>query len=86
MSAREKLIRFVTAAVGRVPEAPRDPETGRAVADLHRYVDQVLAEHAHELAEKIRNSEHLRDFTDDHMGDVYEAANLIDLEVSSDGS
>jgi hypothetical protein len=38
--------------------------------------------HAHELAEKIRNSEELRDFTDDHMSDCNAAADFIDPEVS----
>lgn len=41
----------------------------------------VLEEHAHELAEKIRNSEELRDFTDDHMSDCIAAADFIDSEV-----
>lgn len=33
---------------------------------------------AHELAEQIRNSDELRDLTDDHMSDCYAAADLID--------
>ena len=37
---------------------------------------------AHELAEKIRNSEELRDRTDDHMGDCNAAADLIDPECT----
>lgn len=45
---------------------------------LDDIVTQLLAEHAHELAEKIRNSKELRDLTDDHMHDVNAAANLID--------
>lgn len=36
---------------------------------------------AHELAEKIRNSEELRDLTDDHMSDCNAAADLIDPEA-----
>lgn len=43
--------------------------------------DEILNDHAHELAEKIRNSEWLRDFTDDHMSDCNAAADLIDPEV-----
>lgn len=31
-----------------------------------------------EAADLIRNSEELRDLTDDHMGDCYAAADLID--------
>lgn len=38
----------------------------------------VLDEHAHQLAEEIRNSEQLRDATDDHMSDCNMAADLID--------
>lgn len=37
--------------------------------------------HAHRLAEQIRNSEALRDATDDHMSDCNMAADLIDPEV-----
>lgn len=56
--------------------------------------ERIKREHAHELAEKIRNSEELRDATDDHMGDCLMAADLIDpevpdgrrLEEDSDGS
>ena len=44
-------------------------------------VTNLLNEHAHELAEKIRNSKCLRDFTDDHMSDCNAAADLIDPEV-----
>ena len=57
---------------------------GALMADGHNYawalavVNSVLDEHAHELAEKIRNSKELRDLTDDHMHDVNAAANLID--------
>lgn len=39
---------------------------------------QVRDEHARELAERIRNSEELRDLTDDHMSDCNAAADLID--------
>ena len=38
----------------------------------------VLDEHAHQLAEEIRNSEQLRDATDDHMSDCNMAADVID--------
>jgi uncharacterized membrane protein len=43
-----------------------------------RPVHNLLDEFAHELAERIRNSEELRDRTDDHMGDCNAAADLID--------
>ena len=36
---------------------------------------------AHELAEEIRNSKRLRDYTDDHMSDCNMAADEIDPEV-----
>jgi hypothetical protein len=38
----------------------------------------VLDEHARELANKIRSSDKLRNLTDDHMHDVFAAADLID--------
>jgi hypothetical protein len=38
----------------------------------------LLAAHARELAERIRNSEALRNFTDDHMSDMNEAAAELD--------
>lgn len=41
----------------------------------------VLKQHAHQLAEQIRNSEELRDATDDHVSDCLMAADLIDPEV-----
>jgi hypothetical protein len=43
----------------------------------------MLDAYAHELAEKIRNSKRLRDYTDDHMSDMYEAADEIDPEVTN---
>ncbi|MGW0930684.1 hypothetical protein [Streptomyces sp. NPDC002644] len=45
--------------------------------------DEILNEHAHELAEKIRHSERLIEFTDDHMSDMYEAADEIDPKVET---
>jgi hypothetical protein len=69
VSAREKLY----AAVMRGgPHSPDRSEQASACIDAF----------AHELAEEIRNSESLRDFTDDHMGDCNAAADLIDPEVS----
>lgn len=47
-------------------------------AEAERMVDDVL----HEAAERIRNSKRLRDYTDDHMSDCYEAANEIDPEAT----
>ncbi|WP_030777280.1 hypothetical protein [Streptomyces sp. NRRL S-920] len=49
-----------------------------------RRLQELLDTYAHELAEKIRNSRRLRDYTDDHMGDCLAAADLIDPEVSDD--
>lgn len=46
---------------------------------------RLLDAYAHELAEKIRNSKELRDYTDDHMGDCNMAADLIDPEVLNSG-
>lgn len=47
--------------------------------------DEILNQHARELAERIRNSEELRDLTDDHMGDCDAAADLIDVPIPSEG-
>jgi len=44
-------------------------------------LDEFERGYAHELAEKIRNSDELRDLTDDHMSDCYAAADLIDPEL-----
>ncbi|MGW1268179.1 hypothetical protein [Streptomyces sp. NPDC002491] len=65
----------ITATTRIYPDAPW---TGLRLGDLRR----VLDDHAHELAEQIRNSKRLRDYTDDHMGDCYEAADEIDPEAS----
>jgi 23S rRNA U2552 (ribose-2'-O)-methylase RlmE/FtsJ len=48
---------------------------------LDEIATELLGEHAHELAERIRNSEELRDFTDDHMSDCNASADFIDPEV-----
>lgn len=68
MSARDDLIFLIE--VGLLQEAPAED-----------VADEILNLHAHELAEKIRNSKRLRDYTDDHMSDMYEAANEIDPGV-----
>lgn len=44
----------------------------------HQFADLVLNQHAHQLAEQIRNSKQLRDATDDHMSDCLMAADEID--------
>lgn len=46
-----------------------------------RALEEVQRETSRRNAEKIRNSERLRSYTDDHMGDCYEAADEIDPEV-----
>lgn len=46
------------------------------------FAREFLDRHAHVLAEKIRNSERLRDYTDDHMNDCNMAADEIDPEVT----
>ena len=46
------------------------------IAQKNRFINDF----AHELAEQIRNSEELRDLTDDHMSDCNAAADLIDPE------
>lgn len=51
---------------------------------LEAFEQRVKREHAHELAEKIRNSDWLRDATDDHMSDCNMAAYLIDPEIDED--
>jgi hypothetical protein len=57
-------------------------ETIENLWDRATPVAPLLDAFAHELAEKIRNSEELRDFTDDHMSDCNAAADLIDPEVN----
>lgn len=46
------------------------------------FARDFLDRHAHFLAEKIRNSDRLRSYTDDHMSDCNEAADEIDPEVA----
>jgi hypothetical protein len=46
-----------------------------------QFAGLVLREHAHQLAEAIRNSKQLRDATDGHMHDCLMAADLIDPGV-----
>lgn len=59
-----------------------DPLTRGAVDMIaDRVMDAFAPGYAHELAEKIRHSEKLRDYTDDHMSDCNMAADLIDPEV-----
>lgn len=41
-------------------------------------VNAIKADALEEAAEVLRNSERLRSFTDDHMGDVNEAADELD--------
>lgn len=54
MNAREKILRFVKANESTsVPEI--DPETGHFVEDVEAHVSALLDEHAHELAERLRN-------------------------------
>ena len=50
---------------------------GEACPTPEQYVDA----YAHQLAEQIRNSERLRDYTDDHMDDCNQAADEIDPEA-----
>ncbi|MGV9546835.1 hypothetical protein [Streptomyces ardesiacus] len=50
-------------------------------AKAREFARRFLDEHAHALAEKIRNSKRLRDYTDDHMSDCNMAADEIDPEV-----
>lgn len=47
----------------------------------NRELNDLLDAYAHELAEEIRNSERLIEYTDDHMSDCNAAADLIDPEV-----
>ena len=75
MSARDKLLALF-------PHLPHLDASNRALIEVA--VDEILSDHAHELAEKIRNSEWLRDLTDDHMGDCNAAADLIDPKEAND--
>jgi hypothetical protein len=74
MSAREELFESLTPAY-RAQYAPGEEESVNALLDAYR--DEVLRE----AADRIRNSKHLRDYTDDHMRDCNEAADEIDPEV-----
>ena len=67
MSARDRLVNLLL--------GNREQRTARA--------DEILAEHAAELADRIRNSDELRDLTDDHMGDCNAAADFIDPTTSN---
>ncbi|WP_328742931.1 hypothetical protein OG436_29510 [Streptomyces caniferus] len=57
--------------------------SGASDEAAEQWADDMLREHARQLAERIRNSETLRDWTDDHMGDCNMAADLIDPEVTT---
>ncbi|MFF6928341.1 hypothetical protein [Streptomyces californicus] len=57
-----------------------EPE-GCVNASLFDAIDDYRAAVEHEAAERIRNSERLRDYTDDHMGDCNAAADAIDPDV-----
>jgi hypothetical protein len=72
VSARQALIDAITGADGLCYCGSSLCSTGEELIDAY----------AHELAESIRNSEELRDFTDDHMSDCNAAADFIDPEVS----
>lgn len=74
MSARDKLLAFF-------PQFRYLDASNRELIEIT--VDEILSDHAHELAEKIRSSKWLQDLTDDHMGDCNAAASLIDPEVQS---
>lgn len=60
-----------------------DADRHEYLAIARREVSALLDHHAHEMAEKIRNSEVLRSYTDGHMGDCLMAADLIDSEVAT---
>ncbi|WDM16718.1 hypothetical protein J3S85_37775 [Streptomyces lavenduligriseus] len=77
MTARERLVITLANLMARSGFGPYSKHEEIA----KRLVDEALGEHAHELAERIRNSKRLRDYTDDHMSDCYEAADEIDPEV-----
>ncbi|WP_050987906.1 hypothetical protein [Streptomyces sp. W007] len=49
--------------------------------ELDDAIDDYRAAVEHEAAERIRNSEWLRSYTDDHMSDCNEAADAIDPDV-----
>lgn len=58
-----------------------EPE-GWVNASLYDAIDDYRAAVEHEAAERIRNSERLRSYTDDHMGDCNAAADEIDPEAT----
>lgn len=74
MKALERLTAYLCSA----------PDTEKLDAYHAVVAQQILDQHAHELAEKIRTSPRLRDYTDNHMGDCNLAADLIDPELRGD--
>ncbi|MYW28327.1 hypothetical protein [Streptomyces sp. SID2119] len=80
--------RDVVVAMKRTAEARQavidaacmEPE-GFVNASILGAIDDYRAAVEHEAAERIRNSERLRDYTDDHMGDMRAAADEIDPDV-----
>ena len=79
MTAREKLVKYVEDAI-HFDNWPSDEE----IVEVRKTAEKEVDAFAHELAEQIRNSEELRDLTDDHMGDCYAAADLIDPGLIDD--
>jgi len=77
MSARDDII-------GMLDHAYPGGDYDKFDAYVTSILDTYRAEVLREAAEKIRNSETLRDWTDDHMSDCNMAADLIDPEVSSE--
>lgn len=82
--------RDVVVAIGKthnaynaVVEASSMEPEGFVNGSIFDALDTYRAAVEHEAAERIRSSERLRSFTDDHMGDCNEAADEIDPEVTT---
>lgn len=81
--------RDVVVAIGKTEAARNvvfeaaaiETQPGYFNASLLGALDDYRAAVEHEAAERIRNSKRLRDYTDDHMSDCYEAADEIDPGV-----
>ncbi|WP_063803504.1 hypothetical protein [Streptomyces silvensis] len=83
--------RDVVVAVGKTKAARDEVLEAAAMETLPGYfnasllgaLDDYRAAVEHEAAERIRNSDRLRDYTDDHMSDCNMAADEIDPEVTT---
>lgn len=77
MNAREEIFECLMPWAGR----PTPGEVESANEMLDAFAAEVRAATLREAAEIIRTSKHLRSYTDDHMGDIEEAAWVLQDEA-----